>query len=131
MVARTDVSPDEEVIAALEDDLNTPRVLTRLHALTSEIRGPAAGLHQIELKRALKASGMILGVLTMSEGEYFRSHSRRFVIDEAHVKNLVDARSAARKAKNFAESDRIRDELAAMGVVLKDTKEGTTWEVVR
>ena len=40
-------------------------------------------------------------------------------------------RNAARKAKNFAESDRIRDELAAMGVVLKDSKDGTTWEVAR
>ena len=41
------------------------------------------------------------------------------------------ARNAARKAKNFAEADRIRDELAAMGVVLKDSKDGTTWEVAR
>jgi cysteinyl-tRNA synthetase len=47
------------------------------------------------------------------------------------VVSLVAARTAARKAKNFAESDRIRDELAAMGVVLKDTKDGTTWEVAR
>ena len=45
--------------------------------------------------------------------------------------SLIDARTAARKAKNFAESDRIRDELAAMGVVLKDSKDGTTWEIAR
>ncbi len=44
---------------------------------------------------------------------------------------LIDARTAARKAKDFEESDRIRDELAAMGVVLKDTKDGTTWEIAR
>lgn len=43
----------------------------------------------------------------------------------------VEARNAARKAKDFKESDRIRDELAAMGVVLKDSKDGTTWEVAR
>jgi cysteinyl-tRNA synthetase len=47
------------------------------------------------------------------------------------VNRLIDARTAARKAKNFAEADRIRDELAAMGVVLKDSKDGTTWEVAR
>jgi cysteinyl-tRNA synthetase len=47
------------------------------------------------------------------------------------VQELVDARTVARKAKNFAESDRIRDELAAMGVVLKDSKDGTTWEIAR
>jgi cysteinyl-tRNA synthetase len=51
--------------------------------------------------------------------------------DAQVVDSLVAARNAARKAKNFAESDRIRDELAAMGVVLKDTKDGTTWEIAR
>jgi cysteinyl-tRNA synthetase len=43
----------------------------------------------------------------------------------------VEARSNARRTKDFAESDRIRDELANMGVVLKDTKDGTTWEIAR
>ena len=47
------------------------------------------------------------------------------------IERLIAARSAARVAKNFKESDRIRDELAAMGVVLKDSKEGTTWEIAR
>ena len=46
-------------------------------------------------------------------------------------KRRIAARNAARQAKNFAESDRIRDELAALGVVLKDSKDGTTWEVAR
>ena len=52
-------------------------------------------------------------------------------VDTTKVQTLINARTAARKAKDFKESDRIRDELAAMGVVLKDSKEGTTWEVVR
>ena len=47
------------------------------------------------------------------------------------IEELVQARAAARAAKNWRESDRIRDELAAMGVVLKDSKEGTTWEIAR
>jgi cysteinyl-tRNA synthetase len=47
------------------------------------------------------------------------------------IENLVARRSAARKAKNFRESDRIRDELATMGVELKDSKDGTTWEIAR
>ena len=49
----------------------------------------------------------------------------------AKIEELVEARTAARKAKDFKESDRIRDELAAMGIVLKDLKDGTTWEVAR
>ena len=52
-------------------------------------------------------------------------------IDESKIVNLIDARNTARKAKNFKESDRIRDELAAMGVALKDSKDGTTWEIAR
>jgi len=47
------------------------------------------------------------------------------------VAKLIAARNAARRMKNFQESDRIRDELAKMGVVLKDTKDGTTWEIAR
>jgi len=52
-------------------------------------------------------------------------------IDKSRIQALIDARAAARVAKNFAEADRIRDELLAMGIVLKDTKDGTTWEVAR
>jgi cysteinyl-tRNA synthetase len=52
-------------------------------------------------------------------------------VDGAIVESLIAARNAARAAKNFKESDRIRDELANMGVVLKDSKDGTTWEVAR
>jgi cysteinyl-tRNA synthetase len=51
--------------------------------------------------------------------------------DADRVKRLIEDRNAARKAKNFAEADRIRDELAAMGIVLKDTKDGTAWEIAR
>jgi len=51
--------------------------------------------------------------------------------DERAVNALIAARNSARKEKNFKESDRIRDELAAMGVVLKDSKDGTTWEIAR
>jgi cysteinyl-tRNA synthetase len=53
-------------------------------------------------------------------------------IDKARVNALIDARLAARKSKDFAASDRIRDELKGMGVVIKDNKDGTTtWEIAR
>ena len=51
--------------------------------------------------------------------------------DKSNIESLIEARNAARAAKNFAESDRIREELAGMGVVLKDSKDGTTWEIAR
>src|SRR5690349_990688 len=73
---------DKEVLESLCDDVNTPRVLARLHAIANEIRGPASGLRAIELKRALKASGILLGILAQSEGEYLKSHPKRVEIDE-------------------------------------------------
>jgi cysteinyl-tRNA synthetase len=131
MAMPEDASPDETVIESLCDDLNTSAAITRLHALANEIRGPASGFHQIKLKNSLKASGAVMGILERTEGAYLKSHPRRMVIDEDKVNALIKARAGARAAKDFIESDRIRDELKEMGVVLNDTKDGTTWEVQR
>jgi len=127
-------SPDEEVLVSLSDDMNTPKVIARLHAIANEIRGPASGIRAIKLKRKLKVSGGLLGVLGFSKAEYLRLDPRRREVNQETVEKvqaLLEARALARKSKDFAESDRIRDELAAMGVVLKDTKDGTTWEIAR
>jgi cysteinyl-tRNA synthetase len=123
--------PDPDVLQTLGDDLNTPGTLTRLHAIAGEIRGPAPDPHLIELKRTFKASAQLLGLLETTCGVYVHRHPRRKRVDPTRINALVEARTRARAAKNFAESDRIRNELAAMGVVLKDTKDGTTWDVVR
>jgi cysteinyl-tRNA synthetase len=123
--------PDEQVVEALHDDLNTPNAITHLHGLASEIRGAASGLPQIELKRKLKASGMLLGLLSLARKDFLANDPRSVVVDEATVAALLDKRTAARARKDFKESDRIRDELAAMGVVIKDSKDGTTWEIAR
>jgi cysteinyl-tRNA synthetase len=134
MTADPDAAPDAVVLQTLCDDLNTPSLLTRLHAMAGEIRS-ASGPRQTELRRAFKASGTMLGLLAQTSDAYAAGHPRRKVIDQsidhAKVDALIEARAAARKAKNFAESDRIRDELAAMGVVLKDSKDGTSWEIAR
>src|SRR5262245_53121066 len=100
------------VLEPLCDDLNTPRAIAELHALHR-----AGDLAQ--LGSTLRALGFLR-----------RPESQRDV-DKDKVVSLIDARNAARKAKNFQEADRIRDELAAMGVVLKDSKGGTTWEITR
>jgi len=96
---------------ALCDDLNTPQAIAGLHSLSSSGDGAIAA--------TLRALG------------FSRRPPSRVSVDEGKVTGLIEQRNAARKAKNFKESDRIRDELAAMGVVLKDSKEGTTWEIAR
>jgi cysteinyl-tRNA synthetase len=121
---------DESVLSLLGDDLNTSGVITRLHAIASGRTG-ASGVTPIEIKRTLKASAMLLGLLGKTKREYLESNPKAVVVDKAVIDTLIADRTAARARKDFKESDRIRDELAAMGVVIKDSKEGTTWEIAR
>jgi cysteinyl-tRNA synthetase len=124
--------PDDQVMQALCDDLNTPSVLTRLHALVSEIRSSAGGPHQIELKRKLKASGSLLGILERTQQEYIGHDPLRAAVDEIKIRNLIDARTSARKSRNFKEADVIRDELTRMGIEIEDHRDGTTsWKIKR
>jgi cysteinyl-tRNA synthetase len=123
-----DVSPGylcADTLDALADDLNTPKMLAALYELRSEAaKGvkPAAA--------CLKASAQLVGLLQQSATEWSAAASAS--VDEGKVVNLIEARNAARKVKNFKESDRIRDELKAMGVELEDKKDGTTtWKVRR
>jgi cysteinyl-tRNA synthetase len=101
------------VLEALADDLNTPQAIAELHALHR--KGDVAALGS-----TLRALGIA------------RAPTSRRTVDEGRVVSLVDARNAARKAKDFKEADRIRDELKAMGIELEDKKDGTTlWKVKR
>jgi cysteinyl-tRNA synthetase len=126
-----DVAVDEEFYASIEDDLNTPRAIARLHHMFTEIKGPASGAVQLDLKRKLKRSANVLGLLFSTRDEWLKPRSLTLQEYE-HVQQLLDARTAARAAKNWAESDRLRDQLGAMGVAIKDNKDGkTAWEVKR
>jgi cysteinyl-tRNA synthetase len=122
--------PDEGLSSLLGDDLNTSGAIGRLHAIAS---GPAgsSGQGQNEIKRRLKTSAMLLGLLGSTRKEYIGSNPKARTVNTDVVESLIANRSAARARKDFKESDRIRDELAAMGVIIKDSKEGTTWEVAR
>ena len=115
-----------EAVDALLDDLNTPKAFGALHELRAEAaKGakPAAA--------CLKASAQLIGLLQLPAAKWAAFRPASVSIDEGKVRNLIEARAAARAAKNFKESDRIRDELAAMGVVVKDSKDGTSWEIAR
>jgi cysteinyl-tRNA synthetase len=111
----------EPVLEALADDLNTPRMLAELHALDG------GGAHE-ELGANLRA----LGFLVEGTDAWKARKQASLGVDPARVEALLAARKEARAARNWAESDRIRDELAAMNVVVKDNRDGaTTWEVAR
>jgi cysteinyl-tRNA synthetase len=114
------------VLEALCDDLNTPRAITELHGL----RHRAYAQDRLAAEE-LAGSLRFLGFLNDSAAAWNARKREAQGIDAHTVEALIAARTTARKAKNFAESDRIRDELLAMGVVLKDSKDGTTWELAR
>jgi cysteinyl-tRNA synthetase len=121
---------DDGVVSLLSDDLNTSGVITRLHAIASG-RAGASEAAQIDSQRTLKVSAMLLGLLGKTKREYLESNPKAVAVNKTVVDALIADRTAARARKDFKESDRIRDELAAMGVVIKDSKEGTTWEIAR
>ena len=123
--------PNGDVVAALEDDLNTPSVISILHGLVKSAKRSS------ENAPAVKATLQFLGLYGDEAVDDLHPGRVAMDIDAGQVTSLIAARLEARKRKDFKESDRIRDELAAMGVQLKDSKNPatgeieTTWEVKR
>jgi cysteinyl-tRNA synthetase len=118
--------PAANVIEALLDDLNTPQMIAALHGLRSGAISGNEGDRQ-----ALAGSLRHLGFFSQSSAAWKSRKQQASGIDTSRVEDLIAERTAARARKDFKESDRIRDQLAAMGVVIKDSKTGTTWEVAR
>jgi cysteinyl-tRNA synthetase len=118
--AEADPRPAPAVLEALADDLNTPKALAEMHALKSA-----------EGRRALAGTLGFFGFRRDALRAWQESHAPQPKLSIDQIESRIADRNAARKAKDFAESDRIRDELAAKGIVLKDSRDGTTWEVAR
>jgi cysteinyl-tRNA synthetase len=110
--------PTAALIEALADDLNTPAALAHLHVLANE--GRAA-----ELRRDLALLGLDV------EAEIVAQSRELDPVLKAQIEGLVAQRLAARTAKDFVASDRLRDQLSELGVTLKDSKDGTSWELKR
>ncbi len=109
-------------LEALHDDLNMPRAIAELSALAGAANG-ASGADRARLKGELLAAGALIGVLQADPDSWFRGQGD----DSAEIDALVAARVAARKARNFAEADRLRADLAARGVEIMDGPQGSTW----
>jgi cysteinyl-tRNA synthetase len=114
------------VLAALEDDLNTPKAFAELFALARAANASDDPERRRELKAELLAGGQLLGLL-QADPETWLKTTGQSALDAAEIERLVDARTEARKARDFAEADRIRDQLAAAGLILEDGPEGTRW----
>ncbi len=117
-----------EVEAALCDDLNTPEAFAALARRADEARRAVSPEAQRNAKGALLACGRWLGLLQQDPEAWFRQRAGAD-IDSAKVESLIEARRAARAARDFARADAIREELAAMGVAIEDGPQGTRWRV--
>lgn len=116
------------VITALEDDLNTPLALSELHAISTALNSAESVEEKAKHKRALLAGGQFLGLLEQEPEAWFKwaPASTQGLTDEA-IEDLIKQRNEARSNRDFAEADRIRDELAEQKVLLEDGTDGTTW----
>ncbi len=127
--------PPAEVINALCDDLNTHEAIRCLDELAGGIRAVRSFNKEppSEVVSRLRAGANLLGLLQKTQRDYVESlKTDAAEIDAAEIDRLVARRSQVRAARNWAESDRLRDELAALGVAIKDNKDGTTtWEPKR
>jgi cysteinyl-tRNA synthetase len=107
--------------AAMDNDFATPEAVAVLFELAAEVNRSKSA----QVAGLLKALGGCLGILQGDPKLFLRAGTQ---LDESTIAQMIELRAAAKKARNFAEADRIRDELLAQGVVLKDSPTGTTWE---
>lgn len=118
------VQPDQRIVEALADDLNTPLALTYLHEIASDLNKAESAEERARLKSLFLASAGLLGLLYNTPEEWFKGGEA----DTAEIEKLIAERAEAKKNKNWALADEIRGKLKDKGIVLEDTPEGTVWK---
>ena len=124
--AAADTSPPQALADALADDLNTPEALAQLYGAGHALNKAADAYERARAKAALLAGAQLLGLLQQDPEAWFKGAGDDAEAEE--IERLIQQRTAARKTKDFATADRIRDDLKARGIVLEDGPEGTTWK---
>ncbi len=112
--------------AALDDDLNTPQALAEIARIATQARKAGSDTDKARLKSELLGAGQVLGLLQQDPAAWFARDTSDD--DDVRIQALIDERAAAKKNRDFARSDAIRDQLAAEGVLLEDTPQGVRWK---
>ncbi|QSX78032.1 cysteine--tRNA ligase [Agrilutibacter solisilvae] len=114
-----------EVDAALDDDLNTPAVLAEIARIAGEARKAEAPQERARLKGELLGAGLAMGLLQQAPADWFARGAADD--DDARIQLLIDERNAAKKSRDFARADAIREDLLGQGILLEDTAQGVRW----
>ena len=124
-----EIELDNQVLAALSDDLNTSLALTRLHEIANEIFKSNCTKEKEALQHKLSINGHFLGILTQDSETWFKQRysGTDEQWDEVRIENAIQEREAARANKDYAGADKIRKELKAAGIELEDAPSGTRW----
>lgn len=122
---KAQIEADDRVVEALADDMNTPLALTYLHELAGQLNKAEIEEDKAKYKGLLLGSSDLLGILFQSPEEWFKGGKDS---DEAEIEAQIAARAQAKKDKNWALADEIRNKLKEQGIILEDTPQGTTWK---
>ncbi len=111
---------------ALDDDLNTPLALAEIARIAADARKASTPAERTRLRAELLGAGSALGLLQQDPAEWFARGASGD--DDARIQALIEERAAAKRARDFARSDAIRDQLANEGILLEDTPQGVRWK---
>ncbi|HLT92024.1 MAG TPA: cysteine--tRNA ligase [Woeseiaceae bacterium] len=121
-----EAEPPAEFIEALEDDLNTPKALAEMFALARRLNRAASAAEKRELAAGLVAAGRVIGLLQRDPEEWFAGEQAG-ALPADEIERLLEERAEARRRRDFATADAIRDRLAAAGIAIEDGPTGTRW----
>ena len=121
-----EVAPSDKVVEALADDLNTPLALSYLHETVNNLNKAETAEERSALKSELLANAYLLGLLYDDPETWFKGDDT--ADESAEIEALIQKRADAKKNKDWATADAIRNELKERGIVLEDSPTGTTWK---
>ena len=128
-VPTIEIEPDERVVEALSDDINTPLAISYLHDITNNLNKASTFEDKQKYKSLLLRSADIMGLLYHDAEDWFKGNvDTGSAIDENEINRLINERLEAKKSKDWAKADAIRNQLKEQGIILEDTPQGTTWK---
>ncbi len=128
-VPTIEIEPDERVVEALSDDINTPLAISYLHDITNNLNKASTFEDKQKYKSLLLRSADIMGLLYHDAEDWFKGNvDTGSAIDENEINRLINERLEAKKSKDWAKADAIRNQLKEQGIILEDTSQGTTWK---